>query len=111
MADSVRHRGTTGCKRDHEPRQLLASRRRGSHAGCDHLWGSISDSTFRAHDENTGKVPWETKPPVGPEGISGVREVAGREYVVMMAYNAITIVTIVGVTRAQRNSGNNTAEF
>jgi quinoprotein glucose dehydrogenase len=47
--------------------------------------GSISDSTMRAYDKDTGKVLWQMKLPAGPEGIPAVYEVAGREYVVMSA--------------------------
>lgn len=44
-----------------------------------------SDSTFRAFDKDTGKVLWEIKLPAAPEGIPAVYEVAGKEYVVILA--------------------------
>lgn len=47
--------------------------------------GSISDSTMRAYDKDTGKVLWQFKLPAGPEGIPAVFEVAGREYMVISA--------------------------
>jgi quinoprotein glucose dehydrogenase len=47
--------------------------------------GSISDSTMRAYDKDTGKVLWQAKLPAGPEGIPAVYEVAGREYMVISA--------------------------
>jgi quinoprotein glucose dehydrogenase len=47
--------------------------------------GSISDSTMRAYDKDTGKVLWAIKLPAGPEGIPAVYEVAGREYMVISA--------------------------
>lgn len=47
--------------------------------------GSLSDNTFRAYDKDTGKVLWQVKLPVGPEGIPAVYEIAGREYVVISA--------------------------
>lgn len=47
--------------------------------------GSISDSTMRAYDKDTGKVLWQVKLPAGPEGIPAVYEVAGREYMVISA--------------------------
>jgi quinoprotein glucose dehydrogenase len=73
--------------------------------------GSISDSTMRAYDENTGKVLWETKLPAGPEGIPAVYEVAGREYVVISARPAPAAASPVGeepqpgMTDAARNTG------
>jgi quinoprotein glucose dehydrogenase len=47
--------------------------------------GSISDSTMRAYDKDTGKVLWQAKLPAGPEGIPAVYEVGGREYMVISA--------------------------
>jgi quinoprotein glucose dehydrogenase len=58
--------------------------------------GSISDSTMRAYDEDTGKVLWETKLPAGPEGIPAVYEVAGREYMVISARPAPVVAAPVG---------------
>ena len=58
--------------------------------------GSISDSTMRAYDEETGNVLWEAKLPAGPEGIPAVYEVAGREYVVISARPAPTVASPVG---------------
>ena len=58
--------------------------------------GSISDSTMRAYDEDTGKVLWETKLPAGPEGIPAVYEVAGKEYVVMSARPSPSAAAPVG---------------
>jgi quinoprotein glucose dehydrogenase len=58
--------------------------------------GSISDSTMRAYDEETGKVLWEAKLPAGPEGIPAVYEVAGREYMVISARPAPVVAAPVG---------------
>jgi quinoprotein glucose dehydrogenase len=47
--------------------------------------GTISDSTIRAYDKDTGKVLWEQVMPAGPEGIPAVFEVNGREYLAFSA--------------------------
>jgi quinoprotein glucose dehydrogenase len=79
--------------------------------------GSISDSTMRAYDENTGKVLWEAKLPAGPEGIPAVYEVAGREYMVISARPAPSKASPVGeepqpgMTESPQNGGGQTQGY
>jgi quinoprotein glucose dehydrogenase len=47
--------------------------------------GTISDTTIRAYDKDTGKVLWEQVMPAGPEGIPAVFEVNGQEYLALSA--------------------------
>ncbi len=47
--------------------------------------GTISDSTIRAYDKDTGKVLWQRVMPAGPEGIPAVFQIDGREYLAFSA--------------------------
>jgi quinoprotein glucose dehydrogenase len=47
--------------------------------------GTATDRTFRAYDQNSGKILWEYKLPAGTEGVPAVYQVGGREYVVIPA--------------------------
>jgi len=47
--------------------------------------GTASDRTFRAYDQDTGKILWEAKLPAGTEGVPAVYSVGNREYIVIPA--------------------------
>ncbi|HEV2274925.1 MAG TPA: PQQ-binding-like beta-propeller repeat protein, partial [Acidobacteriaceae bacterium] len=63
--------------------------------------GTISDSTIRAYDKDTGKVLWEKVMPAGPEGIPAVFEVHGKEYLAFSARPS-TILAGAGGRRPSR---------
>jgi len=46
------------------------------------------EGKFRAYDEETGKVLWETDLPASSEGVPAVYQVGGREYIVVCAASA-----------------------
>jgi quinate dehydrogenase (quinone) len=43
--------------------------------------GTTSDRKFRAYDQDSGKVLWETDMPAPPEGVPSIYQAAGREYI------------------------------
>ena len=47
--------------------------------------GTASDRTFRAYDQDNGKILWEAKLPAGTEGVPAVYQVGNREYIVIPA--------------------------
>jgi quinoprotein glucose dehydrogenase len=46
---------------------------------------TASDRKFRAYDQDSGRVLWETDLPAGAEGVPAVYEIAGREYIALCA--------------------------
>jgi glucose dehydrogenase len=44
-----------------------------------------SDRKFRAYDQDSGRVLWETDLPAGAEGVPAVYEIGGREYIALCA--------------------------
>jgi glucose dehydrogenase len=46
---------------------------------------TASDRKFRAYDQDTGRVLWETDLPAGAEGVPAVYEIGGREYIALCA--------------------------
>jgi quinoprotein glucose dehydrogenase len=49
------------------------------------IFAATNDKKFRAYDEDTGKVIWETDLPAAAEGVPAVYEMAGREFIVISA--------------------------
>jgi glucose dehydrogenase len=47
--------------------------------------GTASDRTFRAYDQDNGKMLWEYKLPAGSEGVPAIYQAGGREYIVIPA--------------------------
>ena len=46
---------------------------------------TASDRKFRAYDQDTGRVLWETGLPAGAEGVPAIYEINGREYIALCA--------------------------
>jgi len=46
---------------------------------------TASDRKFRAYDQDSGRVLWETDLPAGAEGVPAVYEIDGREYIALCA--------------------------
>jgi quinoprotein glucose dehydrogenase len=49
------------------------------------IFAATNDKKFRAYDEDTGKIVWETTLPATAEGVPAVYEVGGREYIAICA--------------------------
>ncbi len=49
------------------------------------IFAATNDKKFRAYDEDTGKVIWETNLPAAAEGVPAVYEIGGREFLVICA--------------------------
>ena len=76
--------------------------------------GTISDSTIRAYDKDTGKILWQKVMPAGPEGIPAVFEVKGREYLAFSARPSTVLAGSEGRRPARApaaNAGENTQGY